>query len=446
MHKGLIFSLLILMLPVSYRLFSYGLFFDGLTYASISRNLAEGVGTFFKPVYTLTLGNPSYGHLPMAFWFSSIFFKVFPDNPLLERYISVSLGVISLIFLYLWANKVSKTRWLWIGTLILTTHFPWAISNNILEVFVLFWTSISLLILNYSFRGPILPFLAGFFMFLSFMTKGPVGLFVILYPIFYGLLNERKVEEILRVYFFLLLGFLLPFLFLLSFGDFRVYLWEFLNGQIFAGIMGKRELAPTRFYILIRLALEISPLILLLILRLSFMRSVTLTKGFWLSLSLAISSSLPFVISLKQMPFYIVPSLPFFALALSELGGFWEIEKKLEEFKHFLIIIFFLLLLNILLALTSKGRILSKNPFYIDFVLNPPPIEKVHRKVGVCPDGLYSDWETVAIAQRYLKLSFELGWKEYTLVDLKNCKTIRHNCTKIHPKDPKRFALFFCKS
>jgi|GEM_PF-1266535 len=446
MYKGLSFSLLILLLPVSYRFFSHGLFFDGLTYASISRNLAEGVGTFFKPVYTLTLGNPSYGHLPMAFWFSSVFFKIFGDHPLLERYISVSLGVISLVLLYLWAKSISKTRWIWIGFLILSPILPWAISNYILEVFILLWTSISLLILNHSFKGPIFPFLGGFFLFLSFMTKGPVGLFVTVYPAVYGFLHKVEIKKILKAYIFLILGFFLPLLFLLSFEDFRIYLWKFLDGQVFAGIVGKREITPSRFYILARLAIEISPLIFLLILRLSFMRSVMLTNGFWLSLVLAISSSFPFVISLKQMPFYIVPSLPFFALAFSELGGFWEIEERLEKFKYFPAIIFTLLILNLLLIFASKNRILSRNPFYIDFALNPPKIEKVHRKVGVCPDFLYSDWETVAIAQRYLKLSFVPGWMEYTVVDIKNCKIIPQNCVKIHPKNPKRFALFFCRN
>jgi len=289
------------------------------------------------------------------------------------------------------------------------------------------------------------PFLAGFVLFLSFMTKGPVGLFVLVYPAIHGFLNGKGLIEILRAYLYLLLGFSIPLFFLLAFEDFRIYLWRFLEGQIFAGVMGKTEIAPTRFYLILRLAIETLPLTLLLILRLSFLQVVVFTEGFWLSLALAISSSLPFVLSLKQMTFYMVPSLPFFSIALSELGQFWKIEEKLEKSKHLLPLIFALLFLNFFLAFTSKNRILSKNAFYRDLALNPPPIGRMHMEVGVCPERLYSDWETVAIAQRYLRWSFHLNWLKYTLVDLKNCKDIPKNCTKVYPSNPEGFALFVCK-
>ena len=37
---------------VSKSLLTEGMFFDGVTYASISRNMAEGQGTFWNPHYT----------------------------------------------------------------------------------------------------------------------------------------------------------------------------------------------------------------------------------------------------------------------------------------------------------------------------------------------------------------------------------------------------------
>ncbi len=451
MRKGLenfLLAFLILLLPVSFKVFSYGIFLDGLTYASISRNMAEGVGTPFKPAYTLSFGNPSYGHLPLAFWIEALFFKIFGDIPLLERYISISFGIMSLILLAVWVHLLNgKVKWSWIILLVAMPIFPWAISNNILEVFILFWTSLSLVFLTLAFkRGSVWAIFGGFFIFCSFMTKGPVGLFVLVYPFLYGFIYDKRFHKVFNVYTLVILGFLIPFLALLMFKDFRVLLEHYFKGQIIAGVVGKRERAPERWYIILRLIRELMPILVLLILRLYKSNNVVLSRNFWLYIILALSSSFPFLISIKQIPFYIVPSLPFFALAFSELmklDGFEKLFDKMKPRYKFALILT-LTLLNILLAYNSYGKIRSKNPFYTDLVINPPSVEKIHRKVGICPDNLFSDWETVAIAQRYLKWTFVFGWQKYTLVDIERCKSIPANCKKIHPKNPRRFSLYKC--
>jgi len=42
-------------LLVGYNCFRTGMFFDGLTYATISHNLANGIGSWFKLSYTKTV-------------------------------------------------------------------------------------------------------------------------------------------------------------------------------------------------------------------------------------------------------------------------------------------------------------------------------------------------------------------------------------------------------
>ncbi|MEO0195733.1 MAG: hypothetical protein ABIL88_05730 [candidate division WOR-3 bacterium] len=140
------------------------------------------------------------------------------------------------------------------------------------------------------------------------------------------------------------------------------------------------------------------------------------------------------------MPFYIVPSLPFFALAFSELLALDGLEKSFDKIKsrYKFALILTLTLINLLLAYNSMGKVRSKNPFYTDLVINPP-VEKIHLKVGICPDKLFSDWETVAIAQRYLKWTFVFGWQKYNLVDIEGCKYIPPNCKKYIPKALKSF-------
>ena len=49
------------------RLAHRGMFVDGVTYASIARNLAEGRGTFWTPSYTATIYPQFHDHPPLGF-------------------------------------------------------------------------------------------------------------------------------------------------------------------------------------------------------------------------------------------------------------------------------------------------------------------------------------------------------------------------------------------
>ena len=67
------------------RLAHRGMFVDGVTYASIARNLAEGRGSFWSPSYTATLYPQFHEHPPLGFWLQSLWFRVFGDHLFVER-------------------------------------------------------------------------------------------------------------------------------------------------------------------------------------------------------------------------------------------------------------------------------------------------------------------------------------------------------------------------
>jgi 4-amino-4-deoxy-L-arabinose transferase-like glycosyltransferase len=75
----LFFSVSVYLICTLPRLLSYGMFRDGLTYSSIARNMAEGVGAFWSPYYTATLYPQFYEHPPFAFWLQSLAFRVFGE-------------------------------------------------------------------------------------------------------------------------------------------------------------------------------------------------------------------------------------------------------------------------------------------------------------------------------------------------------------------------------
>ena len=73
------------------RLAHRGMFVDGITYASIARNLAEGRGRFWAPSYTATVYPEFHEHPPLGFWLQSLWFRVFGDHVFVERAYSIAL-------------------------------------------------------------------------------------------------------------------------------------------------------------------------------------------------------------------------------------------------------------------------------------------------------------------------------------------------------------------
>jgi 4-amino-4-deoxy-L-arabinose transferase-like glycosyltransferase len=66
------------------RAIQEGMFFDGVTYAAISRNLAIGKGTFWDVYFR---GNWRFSeHPPLMFGIQALFFKTLGDHYLTERF------------------------------------------------------------------------------------------------------------------------------------------------------------------------------------------------------------------------------------------------------------------------------------------------------------------------------------------------------------------------
>ena len=70
---------------VSKNLLTEGMFLDGVTYACISRNMACGLGSFWSPSYTQTIGHVFHSHPPLAFGLEALFFKVLGDHWWVEK-------------------------------------------------------------------------------------------------------------------------------------------------------------------------------------------------------------------------------------------------------------------------------------------------------------------------------------------------------------------------
>ena len=76
------FIVLLVFMALSNELWSDGMFLDGIYYATISRNLSNGLGSFwYLPSFPFLLySDVFHGHPPLAMGLQSICFSIFPEK------------------------------------------------------------------------------------------------------------------------------------------------------------------------------------------------------------------------------------------------------------------------------------------------------------------------------------------------------------------------------
>lgn len=334
------------------RFVTQGLCFDGMTYACVARNMAIGIGSWWEPYYASKTsiwieGNTTdilYGQLPMLYWLESLFFKAFGDHWWIEKVygVIVMLGILTLV-VALWRQFFQKTifsnfAWLPVFLLCITPHFRWAVANNIIEpTLTLFCTASVFFAVKASKSNHLLKkntLLAGVFVALAFLTKGPVGLFPVVVPVWACLVFRRlSLEMVFKIMFWLLLPLAVLGIFLWCYQPAHVFFNQYLHVQILDSLAGKRWESNTSAQLLGRLFIFqalffnlLNPgLVLLGIWAIKLwinpasaiifpVRRISL---FWCLIGL--SATLPFVVSIKQAAYYVVPAMPFWVLGISAL-------------------------------------------------------------------------------------------------------------------------------
>ena len=310
---------------------SDGMFMDGIIYATISRNMAEGLGSFWAPQFTETLLRDFFEHPPLALGLESIFFKILGDHYLVERiYSFITSLLLSLVVVMTWRN-ITRTDeksygWLPLLMLFILPLFAWTTSNNMLENTMSLFTSLSILFMIRSIsKQRILNLLmAALCLMLAFFTKGPVSLFPLSF--FFWMLLFMKDYSWRRffgdtVYLLFFFAVLVTVLFLVAPGSLD-NLQHYYQNQILRSFESVVTVS-SRFHIVERLFMELIPAIIITVLLLITVRpakGTTINVGWkYVFLGLGVSATLPIMISLKQRGFYIIPALPVFALGFSAI-------------------------------------------------------------------------------------------------------------------------------
>jgi 4-amino-4-deoxy-L-arabinose transferase-like glycosyltransferase len=307
----------------------YGMFDDGMFYSCIARNLVyDAQATIWDLKVSNALDAAFNGHPPFNFWVQALFFKLLGDVYWVERVYSLFLAGCSMGLLVacwrLFQREGARLAVLfWLSVPIV----GWSFGNNLLEnlLTVLTAGAVYSLVAAAQQERPkwYWVVLATGFLCAAVLTKGPVGLFPLAVPFGYALLVDKKRwKDAIGTTLILVIG-LLGGYFLLTTLSPRAdaFLGRYWELQLVGSLTGQDSLTPHRFYVLQALIEEFLPALLVGLVLQGFVFYLKLTTAqipkqqVLFLLWIAVCASFPLLISPKQLRFYIVPSMFWYALA-----------------------------------------------------------------------------------------------------------------------------------
>ncbi|MBR5911389.1 MAG: glycosyltransferase family 39 protein [Bacteroidales bacterium] len=321
----------ITLILLSNSLLTDGMFLDGVTYASISRNMAEGQGTFWNPHYTQTLYPEFRQHPPLALGLEALFFKALGDHLWVEKlYYVLAFLITGWLIALIWKRSTNNIRLAWLPLLfwLAIPIVSWSATNNLLEntmsAFVLL--SVYLMIISYQRNHKFWLVLSAVTLLLAFLCKGFTGLFPLVFPILYCAFDPKRkwIQGPIDSLILLLSIAVFAGIMFLAFPPSLPYLKDYLQLQVIGGGLHEATVA-TRFSIVFDMLQQLLiPLIIALALVICKKQSKASRKvfefppdkaWFFIFLITGLLGVLPIMVSVKQRDFYMLAALPFFALA-----------------------------------------------------------------------------------------------------------------------------------
>lgn len=320
----------LLLIMVSSRLFSEGMFIDGLYYANVALNMAEGNGDFWHPQFTDV--QPFYGHPPLAMWMESCMFRLFGDSIAIEKIYSMLMVVLSLwLTVRLWHRCGGKKDLGWLPLLlfVLIPTLSACMADNLLENTMMVFVLLSVIfILRGEEKHHYLNMIAaGIALTGAFLTKGFTGLYPLVFPLVLWLVFRNK--NFLRAMIDTLIVTATIALFLsaiiLCCPGAKEFFEIYLDIQVVTGV--KATVVDSRFTIVSKF-FERSAITLIVAALVLFIAWLGKKRPLWDQLQGRYASAffilvalgvLPIMVSLKQRAFYILTVYPFLSIGLALL-------------------------------------------------------------------------------------------------------------------------------
>jgi 4-amino-4-deoxy-L-arabinose transferase-like glycosyltransferase len=460
----------LLVLP---RMLSYGMFIDGIVYASIARNMAENYGSFWQPYYTATVYPTFYEHPPLGFWLQSWAYRLCGDSVYVEAWWGCCVGALSLLILAgIWRcltpqGDVVAGAWFPILLFIITPMTSWAVANNMLENTMTFFILLSVLLCLFSLKNPtvfsscVYGVLSGLSMFGAILIKGPVALFPLAVPLISMVYDAKKTMKVLTTAIILLMTLIVSFGLMFATNMASLHFFKrYVSQQVLDSVTGAREISMSRFHVFTVVGREsLVPLLvggtlaaIIYRLRQTAISSVH-SRLFLYYLGIALAGSLPILVSAKQKRWYALPSLPFYAMAMAVV--FNDAALALERLvndkkkigKNIIVSSAIILCIALSFMFVEKNTPRRHKDFHADFSKQNVAIEE-RKVISVYPIQLTTHWTLGANMQRKFRASLsEHFGQEYllTTTEYMDSAYIASHYTRIPPFHTKKYVLFKLK-
>jgi len=413
-----------------------GMFQDGALYASVSKNLAEGYGTFWDPTFSETAITSFHEQPPLMFALEAVFFKIF-GGIWPERIYSLLTAMLGIWLLArLWkASLPPHDEWKnldWLPALIffvMPVTF-YAYTNNLEECTMTVFVLAGVLQIVRAMREENFSSLrllqAGFWLLCAGLTKGVQGLFpLIAVGAWWLVFRDRSFVKMIAQS--LLLALPLALFVLYAYIDKEVHAsFDAYFGSRFTKTFGGVHNTHGRFHLLWELFIDIAlPLALcgLAWLNYRFRKKQRNPQGrlmlFFVLLGFA--GILPLMITLEQRGFYLVTALPYLAAALALLAApaLLPLAQKLGTRPALTRSLSLASALLLLAVLVFTGTQIGKTKRDEDLLHDIRVMGGIvgERKTIVIPNSTWNDWSLQNYTMRYTGISLDgehaLGKHEY---------------------------------
>ena len=418
--------ILALILPV---LIQDGMFMDAMLYTSVSKNLGNGIGSFWFPVFSkcgIAGLSTFHEHPPLVFGIQSLFFRLLGNSMYTERiYVLLTLFITGFLIVSIWkqitkGSFVSHSGWIPLFLWIIIPVCFWSFSNNMQEntmgIFVLLSVYFYLKINESRSFNTIYLLCSALSIFLATFSKGIPGFFPIAIPFIYWLCTKKISSKQIFSHSFILCSIpLLIYLLLFNLPESG----ESLSNYLFKRVLIRINDAPTvdsYFWIIGRLLAElILPLGIVMLLFSIFRKKGYTPDKKIISLScffllFGLAGAAPLMLTKVQKGFYFVPSLPFFAigfsLLISQPVSEWSF-KIMEGSKNKILLLSSIVLLCLVIIFSSFniGKVSrDKNLLHDAYLIGNTVPENSTINI---PSEMWNEWSMQCYLIRYFNISLD---------------------------------------
>lgn len=404
---------------------------DGMIYVSVGKNLANGIGTFWHPHFSKTLMSVYHEQPPMLYGIEALFFKLFGNSMYVERFYNLLVALLHILLIVKFWKLISvddsvarTTSWLPVLLWITIPVCFWAFTNSVEEITMGLFDLVSVLFIVKALRKSkhvfLNLFIAGLALIMASLCKGIQGLFpmaaLFIYWMVFRTISFKKM--FLYSTFITMVVAIFYALILLNDTIYESYVM-YLNNRLVGTFAYFDSHSGSRFHLLIELISQLIPAIAVIVIsllcfkryKLNYKTDANGRKQIFFFLLIGLSGTLPLLITYEQRGFYLVTTLPYYAVALALIisNGYAEVYAKIQLAKKMSaseIVMTAILLLSI----TFTGWDLQSGPKRDKEMLNDiyqtGPIIKEGSVIGIAPE-MRTTWSLHAYYNRYFYISLD---------------------------------------